>query len=561
MKHLIGYCNVTVVFGLLILVGVCEQTDMIRMGPFYLILLLCFVIVKLPPSRKLLIKLMGQVWGKLSIALSVTGVIAIWGAVIWHVVIDDRYCYFSYLPDRIAECASLISLMHIQALIMYVPFMIPWRAIFSGERYSDYLEFMYKVLRLLIIAYISLIVLVLILGGLLACMEGGDAEDVLGAAAIMSIYGFLSLIPLQAFKPSIERARQRRAMRVLIHINHAIKANLPLVHVLDAASNSEQGQLAKRLDAVSRLIARGESISVAIKAAVPEFRPQQIRQLKAADHIGYLPQAIERLVEQMAHQHSHSITSTEPGWRYILFNLFGGSMLIGAVMIFIVPKFEKIFEDFDTALPDVSINLLQTSRWFGGALPGQQVPGILWVLIPVSLFVMLWNARHGEHPLSRLYQWLAWHLPLCRMVHLPAEMAKVSQQLADGLDAAMSLEKVVANLRAGTSHVMITAMLRRFDCCLNQGHDLANSAKLAGFPRQFVMMLGTSAQQQTLPQVMHYMAEYYQMISRQRSIWFRSMVTPLVVLVVGIPVGWICIGLFTPLVVLIEHCVMVTGVY
>jgi len=73
-------------------------------------------------------------------------------------------------------------------------------------------------------------------------------------------------------------------------------------------------------------------------------------------------------------------------------------MIVAGIMYFVVPKFNTIFADFDTDLPDVTVMLLSLSDWMVGTTTnaaGQKVPMLIpgWAFILVSpiLFFTFWK--------------------------------------------------------------------------------------------------------------------------------------------------------------------------
>ena len=56
-------------------------------------------------------------------------------------------------------------------------------------------------------------------------------------------------------------------------------------------------------------------------------------------------------------------------------------MIVLGIMIFIVPKFEEIFADFDAEMPEVTTQLIRISTWLAGPLFGikenQLIPGVI----------------------------------------------------------------------------------------------------------------------------------------------------------------------------------------
>src|SRR5262249_53579652 len=72
------------------------------------------------------------------------------------------------------------------------------------------------------------------------------------------------------------------------------------------------------------------------------------------------------------------------------------------IMLAIIPKFEKIFKDFNMELPDMTKALMATSRWFSEywyTLP--LFPLGLWLLIKLIRL-----SKSGNYAVDRVYLWI-----------------------------------------------------------------------------------------------------------------------------------------------------------
>ncbi len=63
-------------------------------------------------------------------------------------------------------------------------------------------------------------------------------------------------------------------------------------------------------------------------------------------------------------------------------------LIVTGIMVYVIPKFQDIFNDFEVELPDLTIWLINISSWMAGNNAGQNIPGALWVLgSPVLIFL------------------------------------------------------------------------------------------------------------------------------------------------------------------------------
>ncbi|NIN72419.1 MAG: type II secretion system F family protein, partial [Gammaproteobacteria bacterium] len=55
-------------------------------------------------------------------------------------------------------------------------------------------------------------------------------------------------------------------------------------------------------------------------------------------------------------------------------------LIVTGIMVFVIPKFQEIFNDFNVELPALTLWLIELSSWMAGQNPGQSIPGAIWIL-------------------------------------------------------------------------------------------------------------------------------------------------------------------------------------
>ena len=66
------------------------------------------------------------------------------------------------------------------------------------------------------------------------------------------------------------------------------------------------------------------------------------------------------------------------------------------VMLFVIPRLEKSFDDAGVSLFPPVLQFLNFSRWLGGRLPGQNVPGVVYLLIMSLVAAVAWTGIPRE---------------------------------------------------------------------------------------------------------------------------------------------------------------------
>ena len=150
-------------------------------------------------------------------------------------------------------------------------------------------------------------------------------------------------------------------------------AGLPILRSLKILEQqSAPGALKNALIDVCDEIESGSTLSEAMAKCPKAFNRLYVNMIKAGEAGGALEVILKRLAEFQ--ERSQSLKRKVKGAMiYPIFVVFFAVGILVFIMMKIVPQFEKIFKDFGTKLPDITILLIEMSRWVG----------TYWYLIPV----------------------------------------------------------------------------------------------------------------------------------------------------------------------------------
>jgi type II secretory pathway component PulF len=361
---------------------------------------------------------------------------------------------------------------------------------------------------------------------------------------------FALLILAQLVRWLSRHTRRRRAMMVLGYLDQAVRLNLPLGRMLDAAAQSERGILGYRLAHLRDRIAAGEPMQQAIRVAVPEMPPRAVAMVGFGEQIGRLPQLLSHLTRGYVRDQRDSDRPGRLAWLYTLNVLLFLGMITTAMMIFIMPKFEKIFEDFDANLPRVTRDVINVGVWMSGSKEGQTVPGAVMLallLLAVVLLAVLSRTRFGAAAVEPIL----WRIPMLHGLQRDRGMADVCRTMAEAAACHVPLPTAVDH----ASHIRLNAVLRARMVAWSRrmiaGESPADAARGAKLPALAVGLLATTRGHDDLRDVFAFLARYYTARYSRMMILLQSAAQPAMVLGLAALVGWLALGMFMPLVGLI----------
>ncbi|HZZ43172.1 MAG TPA: type II secretion system F family protein [Tepidisphaeraceae bacterium] len=363
-------------------------------------------------------------------------------------------------------------------------------------------------------------------------------------------FGFLT--PLLSFTlilllaSTVRDTRRRRALSALVYLEQAVRLNLPLTPLLASARLSERPGVARRLLHLEELLLAGSSVADAVDASLPELPPRTRRNIRSAERLGRLPTSLSR-----ASRHDPSTPQfhdpTIVFYRsYPLLLIATISVVLVMLSIFVMPRFQDIFRDFGIPLPAITVTLMSFTNVLGPI-----VAALSLLLIFILAGRALWDVFVPRRPRIAT-RWfidpLEW--TFARRSALDRGLADICNLLADAAEAGLPLTTALAE----SEHLDLNHFLRRriehWRRLLDTGSSLPDSARAAHLPPILVGLLDTTPAD--LAAVLRFLSRYHAGRFSRTQALLRAAVVPAIAFTMGILVAIVALGLFVPLISLIN---------
>jgi type II secretory pathway component PulF len=328
-------------------------------------------------------------------------------------------------------------------------------------------------------------------------------------------------------------------------LSHLTAAGLPVEHGLRLiAQDMRTGPLAATIRAVGDEMERGTPMGEAFDKYRDKFPPLYGRLVEAGVRTNNLSGMLLNLGRHL------ELVNRLRGmmWRASAYPLIVLVVLL-IVLLFIsgwvVPKFESLFRDFGIRLPHITQLLLGASGW----LP----PLIIGILAAIALVMIAW-------PILR---WIGWDRPVMETVVLPLPLvgpvlrrnmiARWCDALRLGVDAGLDLPRAITL----ASDAVGSRRLRRdgdaLIAALEQGGAIDDaSRRLRAIPATVVATIELGQQKEQLAGALAALAELYQQQAEMRLNLIPAILTPLLLIFTALIIGLVVLGLFAPLITLIQ---------
>jgi type IV pilus assembly protein PilC len=379
-------------------------------------------------------------------------------------------------------------------------------------------------------------------------------------AALWQVHPALSIfagvawfIVVPALDAMARDVRRRRATVILSYLAQAATLNLPLPRMLDAAQQSEAKETSRRLRRLRDLLEDGAPLAAALPIAAPEVTPRAVSVIAAAERLGRLPQALDRVVREQQYPPGGDPSRDAFTRWYPVLMTCAMSVLLTMILIFVMPKFEQIFQDFGLRLPPTTRTLIDLGH---GAFEYTFIP----VLLVLFVLGVLGNAFRGAFGgptsssagRSEMLDEILWRVPLVHGLQRDQGLADAFQTLADALRTGRPLPRAIEEAAQVRINTVLRRRLLRWRTGIEAGMRADEAAHGAPLPPLVGGMIA-SGKGGDPAEAAEFLAAYYGgRFSRAREL-ARAAIVPVLVLLFGAVVLFLVSGMYLPILNLMDH--------
>ncbi len=319
-----------------------------------------------------------------------------------------------------------------------------------------------------------------------------------------------------------------------------VGAGIPIVEALAAvADQTDNDKFRVVLTEIKEKVNEGSSLAEAMKG-YPKIFSELFRNMVAAgEQSGTLEVVLDKLADYTEGQVSLRAKITG-ALVYPAIMAVVGLLLVSFLMIAVVPKIAKIFDDMGATLPLITRVLIGFSNIIAGywflVLPA--VIGLVflirwWVSKPEGrLFVDTWSLK----------------LPIFGKLFLLVSVARFASTLSTLLSSGVPILTSMTIVRAVVDNVVLKEVLEQVRESVSEGQSIAIPLrKSEQFPPLVTHMIAIGERTGELEQMLARVAESYEAQVDRTVATLTTMLEPIMILVMGGGVGFIALSVLLPM--------------
>ena len=319
-----------------------------------------------------------------------------------------------------------------------------------------------------------------------------------------------------------------------------VGAGIPIVEGLAAvADQTDNDKFRVVLTEIKEKVNEGSSLAEALKGYPKIFSELYRNMVAAGEQSGTLEVVLDKLADYTEGQVSLRAKITG-ALVYPAIMAVVGLALVSFLMIAVVPKIAKIFDDMGATLPLITRVLIGVSNvissyWF------LVLPAVIGLV-----FLIRWWVRKPE---GRLFvDTYSLKLPIFGKLFLLVSVARFASTLSTLLSSGVPILTSMTIVRAVVDNVVLKDVLEQVRESVSEGQSIAIPLrKSEQFPPLVTHMIAIGERTGELEQMLARVAESYEAQVDRTVATLTTMLEPIMILVMGGGVGFIALSVLLPM--------------
>tara|TARA_R110000868_G_scaffold208557_2_gene458081 strand:- start:14597 stop:15793 length:1197 start_codon:yes stop_codon:yes gene_type:complete len=333
----------------------------------------------------------------------------------------------------------------------------------------------------------------------------------------------------------LKRIRPKDLAMMTRQIAVLLSAGISLTETMSSLANgSSHPALSERAGRVRSGLRAGERFSKCLAREFPTLPPYVPQMAELGEATGRLGPALMEAADQFDYDQEIA-SEVRSALTYPLFLLGAGSLIVGIMFVFVVPRFADLVSQSNASVPTISRWVIGFSMWFSTN----------WLLALVGAAIIgaggVWVVRSMQGGLAGIAE----HIPIIRKYQAVSTLARWCRILGGALQQGSGILPALELAERGVNAPQLRAGLvaARSSVRSGEGLDEAIARNLPEFDSVAIDMIRTGRTSGQLADMMIFAAEIYRRETQERTKKLTALVEPLAIVSISLIVGTIVISI------------------
>lgn len=292
------------------------------------------------------------------------------------------------------------------------------------------------------------------------------------------------------------------------------------------------GQLAKDVEA-------GQSLSDSLARHPKVFPPIFVNMVRAGETGGVLDDVLNRIADHFESEQTLK-GKIKSAMTYPVAMGVMVLLILVAMMLFVVPTFEKMFSDMGGKLPFMTQALVDLSKFVAG------IGGIVTVVVAVAaVFTFKWWSKG---PGMLIWDSAKLRMPVFGQLTRKIALAKFTRTFGTLISAGVPILAALDIVADTAGNEMVAQAVKKARSAIKEGETIAKPlSESKVFPSMLVQMIAVGEETGALDAMLNKIADFYDEEVSASVDGITSLIEPLMMATLGVVVGGMVVALYLPM--------------
>jgi type IV pilus assembly protein PilC len=320
-----------------------------------------------------------------------------------------------------------------------------------------------------------------------------------------------------------------------------VSAGLPILQGLNIiAEQSENKTFKKILEKIRDDISNGLPLSDAMGKHPKAFSQLYVSMIRAGEQGGILDAIFQRLSEYM--ESSEALQrKIKSALMYPTVVFSAALIIIIFLMIKVVPTFEDVYKGFGGQLPGPTLIVMNVSRFCASWRFVFVVAGFIGLAVGISIYK---KTKTGAYQLD----YLLLHLPVFGPLIQKGAVARFARTLSTLVKSGVPIMDAMETVGKTSGNLVVERAVQEARESLKEGKTLAEPLRKSPvFPMMVTQMVSVGEETGALDAMLAKIADFYEEEVNTAVDGLTSIIEPILIVFLGITVGFMVIAMFMPM--------------
>jgi type IV pilus assembly protein PilC len=319
-----------------------------------------------------------------------------------------------------------------------------------------------------------------------------------------------------------------------------INAGLPLIQCLDILQSQQENKTFKTmLKEIKENVEAGSTLAEALKKYPETFDNLFVNMVAAGETGGILDTILDRLSAYMEKAMKLK-KQVKSAMTYPIIVCVIAVLVIGVILIFVIPVFEKMFADFGGALPAPTQMVVAMSRFSKSNSP--------YMLAGLVVFVFLFKRFYKTEKGRVLVDDFLLRVPVFGLLLRKVAVAKFTRTLGTMISSGVPILDALDITARTAGNKTVESAVYKVRSAISEGQTMAGPLGESGvFPSMVCQMVAVGESTGALDSMLSKIADYYDDEVDAAVDALTSMIEPFMMVFLGVTIGGLVISMYLPI--------------